>query len=446
MLDRIKNLLTKFQQQLPIILSLFPVMTIVIQRTPGISFISILFYIYCSLLVLATILLKGVRTIHIPKSHKYFYFFIIQVFVYLCFYRTTYLADFVPLSLFFTTVIFISLSVTKKNIQYLIAGIIFAYFVVLGIALIEFLTGIYLFNPAAFFTTHQAFRFFHIPVVTFHNTNNLSYFFLLAAPLVMTRFKKQKALNFSITALTFLIIAACQSTIGMVIYPLYFLWNQGLYTKFKALLTDRPQLFPNRESKIFFWAIIASGLTIIYPYIMKIPMIYVRVNVFFLYMTSGLTHIVFGSGFGASIRLAANNWMHLPPHNFFVYVLYDYGVFGLFFVVFTLYLCLKKIKMKHFYDNKYVRALFESAVLFVVVVHIIPSGVYSESITWILFGLLLAIASPYFTKKSQLDIKGANAMKSDIQRVEVAHQEHDSLSKHIPSRVNKSRVKKRRGE
>lgn len=450
------NVLTHFQkQQVALLLALFPVVTVVIQRTPGISVISIIFYIYFGFITLAQVMLQGVKNIKVSKPQWYFYLFALQVSVYYFFYRTVYLADFVPLLLFFTTAITFSLIITKKNIQYVIAGIIFTYFVVLFFSLVEFLLGIYLFEPATYFVTQSAFKFFHVPVVTFHNTNNLASFLLLGTPFIVARFKKNKVLLSSILMLSYLMIMACQSTIGMAVYPLYFAYLRGWHKKIRYFFRQEKTKAVNLNQKIFIVTIFTAIFTALYPYLMKIPMIYVRVNVFLLYFTVGITHVVLGSGFGASIRLAAHNWMHLPPHNFFLFVMYDYGILGLFLICAALYLGLKQIYSVHFHANKYVHAIFEMVLLFVVIVHIIPSGIYTESMMWIMFGLLLATTSPSFLSEikvekqiepmeSHKEIVGEVPVSVPVirQRSKTAHVESELRR----SRKTKNRMKKRRME
>ncbi|RDC66035.1 O-antigen ligase family protein [Adhaeribacter pallidiroseus] len=123
-----------------------------------------------------------------------------------------------------------------------------------------------------------------------------------------------------------------------------------------------------------------------------------RVNIYTTCLNYALDHLGFGTGPGSSIFPLDG----LPPHNFFLQILMEYGIVILLGMLYFLYISFRKFSSYQNVISNALPAMFKAMILVFPIMAVGPSTIIVEGSFWLWYGLLIAYSSIMMRKSHML--------------------------------------------
>ncbi|QNF32397.1 O-antigen ligase family protein [Adhaeribacter swui] len=255
---------------------------------------------------------------------------------------------------------------------------------------------------------------FLAPRAIFANQNNFAFFNALTSLLLLGRLIKQYrplkwyVLNWLSFAISLYVLICCYSRAGIAAFglgvALFFLFSFFSHNHYKQ----------NLVKIIFGVVILFICLLIVNPSILdavtnKLNLVIeknetssssndTRVDLYTTCLNFALDHLGFGMGPGSSIFPLDG----LPPHNFFLHILMEYGIVILIGILYFLVASAKKLGLYQTVINNALPAMFKATVVVFPIMAIGPSTILVEGSFWLWYGLLLAYSSIMYRKSRML--------------------------------------------
>ena len=300
-----------------------------------------------------------------------------------------------------------------KFIRYLF----FLYILILALGIIQLLTGDNFIST--YFDSRVNYLGFFFPTSFFTNPNDLSYFIILIYPIIFLFLinNKNYITSFLITIVSFFLVINTESYLSflyiilylfflIIIYLIFLVSNfkknslnivQILKTFFLLLLFFLVFRFLTSGFPFFsqFISTISLSIDTIFTFNLNNPIIGGRISIitenFYKFLSS---NFLIGSGPGSSIYFTG-----YPLHNFFLTLLFEYGILVFIsFLVFLLQILFYLFKVIHRFKG-YQFAFILNFIIFIfllpVSTSVISEGIQRKSL-WIILGLILGFINNKF--------------------------------------------------
>lgn len=123
-----------------------------------------------------------------------------------------------------------------------------------------------------------------------------------------------------------------------------------------------------------------------------------RVNLYTTTLNYALDHLGFGMGPGSSTFPLDG----LPPHNFFLQILVEYGIVTLLSMLYFLIVCFRKFGLYQNVISNALPSMFKATILVFPIMAVGPSTIMVEGSFWLWYGLLIAYSSIMLRKSRML--------------------------------------------